>query len=320
MYDLNLTVPNLTSPKYTADNRFLLLKNYLYELNEVLANVLGDRTAEEIQTLKKKVEAEKESEKQNVIRLKNDSKKRFEELKEHIIRTAEEIELAYTTAISQTEEEILQQAQGEFATKTELGEYQNQVATELSQTADRITANAENCEEIRTDLESFKTDTSAQFSLQSTEILSQVESIYSAKTELGDLEERISSQISQTSEGITETFSEKLSNVESDLSSVGGEIRELVSSLDVYIRRGELEEGIYGIEIGRSDSNIKARFTNDRLSFYQGLAEVAYISGSNLYITRAQILDYLKLGNATEGFFIFDVTENGLEVTWTNGN
>lgn len=320
MYDLNLTVPNLTSPKYTADNRFLLLKNYLYELNEVLANVLGDRTAEEIQTLKKKVEAEKESEKQNVIRLKNDSKKRFEELKEQIIRTAEEIELAYTTAISQTEEEILQQAQGEFATKTELGEYRNQVATELSQTADRITANAENCEEIRTDLESFKTDTSAQFSLQSTEILSQVESIYSAKTELGDLEERISSQISQTSDGITETFSEKLSNVESDLSSVGGEIRELVSSLDVYIRRGELEEGIYGIEIGRSDSNIKARFTNDRLSFYQGLAEVAYISGSNLYITRAQILDYLKLGNATEGFFIFDVTENGLEVTWTNGN
>lgn len=320
MYDLNLTVPNLTSPKYTADNRFLLLKNYLYELNEVLANVLGDRTAEEIQTLKKTVEAEKESEKQNVIRLKNDSKKRFEELKEQIIRTAEEIELAYTTAISQTEQEILQQAQGEFATKTELGGYQNQVATELSQTADRITANAENCEEIRTDLESFKTDTSAQFSLQSTEILSQVESIYSAKTELGDLEERISSQISQTSEGITETFSEKLSNVESDLSSVGGEIRELVSSLDVYIRRGELEEGIYGIEIGRSDSNIKARFTNDRLSFYQGLAEVAYISGSNLYITRAQILDYLKLGNATEGFFIFDVTENGLEVTWTNGN
>ena len=156
--------------------------------------------------------------------------------------------------------------------------------------------------------------------MQSSEILSQVESIYSAKTELGDLEERISSQISQTSEGITETFSEKLSRVESDLSSVGGEVRELASSLDVYIRRGELEEGVYGIEIGRSDSNIKARFTNDRLSFYQGLAEVAYISGSNLYITRAQVLDYLKLGNAAEGFFIFDVTENGLEVTWTNGN
>lgn len=320
MYDLNLTVPNLTSPKYSDDNRFLLLKNYLYELNEVLANALGDRNGEEIQILKKTVESEKESERQSVIRLKNDSKKRFQELKEQIIRTAEEIELDYTTAISQTEEEILQRAQGEFATNTELGEYKNQVGTELSQTADRITATAENCEEIQADLENFKTETGSRFSLQSSEILSQVESIYSAKTELGDLEERISSQISQTSEGITETFSEKLSRVESDLSSVGGEVRELASSLDVYIRRGELEEGVYGIEIGRSDSNIKARFTNDRLSFYQGLAEVAYISGSNLYITRAQVLDYLKLGNAAEGFFIFDVTENGLEVTWTNGN
>ena len=320
MYDLNLTVPNLTSPKYSADNRFLLLKNYLYELNEVLANALGDRNGEEIQILKKTVESEKESERQSIIRLKNDSKKRFQELKDQIIRTAEEIELDYTTAIGLTQEEILQRAQGEFATKTELGEYKNQVGTELSHTADRITATAEKCEEIQEDLENFKTETGSRFSLQSSEILSQVESIYSAKTELGDLEERISSQISQTSEGITETFSEKLSRVESDLSSVGGEVRELASSLDVYIRRGELEEGVYGIEIGRSDSNIKARFTNDRLSFYQGLAEVAYISGSNLYITRAQVLDYLKLGNAAEGFFIFDVTENGLEVTWTNGN
>ena len=94
---------------------------------------------------------------------------------------------------------------------------------------------------------------------------------------------------------------------------IGAEIRSLTTqarSITLW----------YGIEIGRSDSNIKARFTNDRLSFYQGLAEVAYISGSNLYITRTQVLDYLKLGNAAEGFFIFDVTENGLEVTWTNGN
>ena len=111
-----------------------------------------------------------------------------------------------------------------------------------------------------------------------------------------------------------------LSSFSEDLSSVGGEVKELASSLDVYIRRGELEEGVYGIEIGRSDSNIKARFTNDRLSFYQGLSEVAYVSGSNLYITRAEILDYLKIGNSTDGYFTFDVSENGLEVMWSGGN
>jgi hypothetical protein len=94
----------------------------------------------------------------------------------------------------------------------------------------------------------------------------------------------------------------------------------LVSDLDVYIRRGELEENVYGIEIGRSDSNIKARFTNDRLSFYQGASEVAYISGSSLYITNADVLDYLRIGNSSQGYFLFDTTSNGLEVRWIDGN
>ena len=320
MYDLNLSVPNLTSPKYSNDNRFLLLKNYLYELNETLSFALGDKSQAEVQVLQKEIEAEKNNEKQNIIRLKNESKKRFEELKEQIIRTAEEIEMEYSTAISESEKEILQTAQGEFATKTELGEYKNQVDTELLQTAESISANAKATEEISADLENYKKTNNAQLSIQSAEILSQVENIYSSKTDLGDLEERVSSQISQTAQGITETFSESLSAFSEDLSSVGGEVKELVSSLDVYIRRGELEEGVFGIEIGRSDSNIKARFTNDRLSFFQGLSEVAYVSGSNLYITRAEILDYLKIGNTTDGFFTFDVSENGLEVMWSGGN
>ena len=320
MYDLNLSVPNLTSPKYTNDNRFLLLKNYLYELNEALSFALGDKSQTEIQSLKKEIETGKGEEKQNIIRLKNDSKKRFEELKEQIIRTAEEIEMDYSTAISENEKEILQKAQGEFATKTEFGEYKNQVDTELLQTAEGISANAKTTEELSLDLESYKKSNNAEVSLQAEEILSQVENIYFMKTDVGDLEERISSQISQTAEGITESFSESLSAFSEDLSSVGGEVKELVSSLDVYIRRGELEEGIFGIEIGRSDSSIKARFTNERLSFYQGLDQVAYISGSNLYITRAEILDYLKIGNETDGYFTFDVSENGLEVMWSDGN
>lgn len=320
MYDLNLSVPNLTSPKYSNDNRFLLLKNYLYELNEILSFALGDKSETEIKKLQKAIETEKNEEKQNIIRLKNDSKKRFEQLKEQIIRTAEEIEMDYSTAISQSEKEIFQKAEGEFATKTEVGEYKNQVDTEFLQTAESISANAKTMEDISADLENYKKTNNAQFSVQGSEILFQVENIYSSKNDLGDLEERISSQLSQTAQGITETFSESLSAFSEDLSSVGGEVKELVSSLDIYIRRGELEEGVFGIEIGRSDSNVKARFTNDRLSFYQGLSEVAYISGSNLYITRAEILDYLKIGNLTDGYFTFDVSENGLEVMWSGGN
>ncbi len=320
MYDLNLSVPNFTSPVYSVDNRFFLLKNYLYELNETLAFALGEKSMGEIEALKREVQKDKESEKQNIISLKNQSLKRFEELKEQIIRTAEEIELDYSTAIERSEEKILQSAKGEFATASEFGEYKNQVETALNQTAQGISALATTTEEITADLESFKKSNNANFSVQAQEILSQVENIYSAKTDLGELEERVSSQISQTAQGITEVFSESIASVEDELSTVGGEVQELVSSLDVYIRRGKLEDDVYGIEIGRSDSNIKARFTNDRLSFIQGSYEVAYISGSNLYITRAEILDYLKLGNSSDGYFTFDITENGLEVMWSSGN
>ena len=45
MYDLELSVPNITSDKYSNERRFLMLKNYLYELNEKLSFALSDRVA-----------------------------------------------------------------------------------------------------------------------------------------------------------------------------------------------------------------------------------------------------------------------------------
>ena len=144
--------------------------------------------------------------------------------------------------------------------------------------------------------------------------------MFTKKSEFDEFASTVSSQVTQTSNNINEVFSEKIAVLENDVSTLGGSVSELVYSLDAYIKRGELESGIYGIEIGRSDSNIKARFTNEKLSFMQGNAEVAYISENNLYILRAEIIDYLKIGNSSNGYFIFDVTENGLEVNWSYGS
>lgn len=319
MYDLNLSVPNLTSPKYSADNRFLLLKNYLYELNETLCFALSDKTESTVESVVKIIEKDKDENEQKLLVLKKQNLEKFEELKEKILRTAEDITFDYTTAISKSEEEILSTARGEFVNQSEFGDYKNGIETNFKQTADEISAVTEKTEEISSELESFKKSTNSEFTVQAEAIMSQVENTFCAKTEFSDFEERISSQVTQTAENITENFSQSIGELEEDISSVGGSVFELVSSLEVYIRRGELEEGVFGIEIGRSDSSVKARFTNDRLSFYQGSTEVAYISGSNLYITRAEILDYLKIGNATDGYFTFDTTENGLEVRWFNG-
>ena len=170
------------------------------------------------------------------------------------------------------------------------------------------------------DLEKYKLDNDAEISISATAIISQVENMFAKKSEFEEFSENVSTHITQSAENLTEIFSEKVLKVEEDISTLGGTVSELVYSIDAYIRRGELENGVYGIEIGRSDSNIKARFTNEKLSFLQGNTEVAYISGDNLYILRAEITDYLKIGNSADGYFTFDVTENGLEVKWSYGS
>ncbi|MGN0527408.1 MAG: hypothetical protein ACI4IF_08225 [Acutalibacteraceae bacterium] len=320
MYDFNLTVPNLTSQKYSNENKFLLLKNYLYELNDVLSMALSEKEESITQLVNRKTNDATDESKAQIIQLKSDSLKKFQDLKNEILRVSGEIEMNYETAIEQSKTEIIQSARGEFLSQTEFGEYKNDVETAISETADRVTVNAQTNEEIKSDLENFKKTSNSQLTVQAEDIMSQVENIYAVKTDVEELEERIGSAVTQTTENITENFYNSLETLNEDLSTLGGKVTELVSDLNVYIRRGELEDGIYGIEIGRSDSNIKARFTNDRLSFYQGITEVAYISGNNLYITRAEILDFLKIGNTADGFFTFDITSNGLEVRWSDGS
>lgn len=319
MYDLNLSVPDITSKKYSNDNRFLLLKNYLYELNETLSFALDNKRNDEIAFLAEKVGNAERKQDNVAYTLQTQSISKFRQLKEDILRTAEEIERDFNSQITQSEQNIMQTVKGEFVGKSQFGEYSSNVDTKFDQYAENIRIIAENTEEISGDLESFKNESEAALTIQSEEIISQVSSLYTSKTESEEIENRLSSQITQTVNGVTESFTQDFADVSEDVNTIGKEMSELVSSLDVYIRRGELEKDVYGIEIGRSDSNVKARFTNDKLSFYQGIVEVAYISGSTLYITNAEILDCMKIGNSADGYFLFDTTDKGLEVRWING-
>ena len=320
MYDLNLSVPNITSAKYSTDNRFLLLKNYLYELNEALAHALGSENQGELSALEGKLESVSRKQQDSVVILSSASREKFKELKEKILSTAEEIQKDYSLAIEQSEKGVIQKVTGDFVGKSEFGEYSAQVETKFNQTAEDIRLQAENTDSLSGDLAEYKNTAKSELTLQAEAISTSVENLYITKEGATELEARVNSQITASADNITEQFSENITRVSEDLSSVGGEISELVSSLEVYIRRGELEEGVYGIEIGRNDSNVRARFTNDKLSFYQGVTEVAYVSGSTLYITNAQILDFLKIGNSNEGYFLFDITRNGLEVRWIDGD
>lgn len=320
MYDFNLMLPNISAKKYSTDDKFRLLKSYLTELNEALAFALSSVDESNFSSaLTEKINVISENT-GDFLSLKKEITDKFTELKSQIIRTANEIEEEYTTAINSTKTQIETNASHTYTALSDFGAYCNTADTRITQNSDAIALANSDIDFLETSLDTYKVSNNAELTLLENSVNSKVEQLFVKKSELDETALNISSQITQTATDITEQFSEDISSVSEDVSSVGGRVSELVSSLDVYIRRGELENGIYGIEIGRSDSGMKARFTNDRLSFFQGNAEIAYISGNNLYITRAQILDYLEIGNAEQGYFTFDVTGNGLEVRWSFGN
>ena len=313
-------MPNISTSKYSDDEKFYLLKNYLYELNECLSFALSNIDYSNLkESIKNKIE-EKSEEKISYEKIIKENKERFENLKNKIIITADEIFENCKSEIKNSENEILGKVQNDFLAISEFGEYKSETASIIKGNADAITLNSSNIETANNNLENYKSENNSELNLRAEAIISQVENIFAKKSEYDEFTEIISSQITQTSKNITENFENSVLSAKEDISTLGGTVSELIYSLNTYIKRGELESGVYGIEIGRSDSNIKARFTNEKLSFLQGTTEVAYISGNNLYILRAEIIDYIKIGDIEKGYFIFDVTDNGLEVKWSYGN
>lgn len=141
---------------------------------------------------------------------------------------------------------------------------------------------------------------------------------YVAKSDFGTYTE-------QTNQSIT-TNSTNIESMYSSIQEIITDIENLEHSLievDAHIRSGLLyydedEVPIYGLEIGQKNTidgkvvfNKYARFTSDRLSFYdKNDTEVAYISDYKLFITNAQITGTLTLGR-----YELD-TSNGLAFKW----
>ncbi len=73
-----------------------------------------------------------------------------------------------------------------------------------------------------------------------------------------------------------------------------------VENLSGYIKTGVLEGDEIGVEIGdlsSATSPFRVRLTGQRLSFICGGEEVAYMSDSALFVTKANIRGKLTLGN-----------------------
>jgi thiamine phosphate synthase YjbQ (UPF0047 family) len=140
---------------------------------------------------------------------------------------------------------------------------------------------------------------------------------YVAKSDFGVYTENTTQTINADSKTVESLFN-SIQKIVSDIDKLEHNIIEV----NAHIKSGLLyyDEGvpIYGLEVGQINEidgeevfNKFARFTSDRLSFYdKNDTEVAYISDYRLYITNAQITGTLILGR-----FVID-TSDGLAIKW----
>jgi hypothetical protein len=112
---------------------------------------------------------------------------------------------------------------------------------------------------------------------------------YVKVTELETVREEMSTTVTQTSEDFTirfDTLNERITE-END------EIIRILAENSKYIR---LVDG--NIILGEQGALLTTKISNGRISFlYNDVVEVAYISEQKLYITKAEILDSIVIGN-----------------------
>lgn len=146
------------------------------------------------------------------------------------------------------------------------------------------------------------------------QINARLKGLYVAQSDFGDFTEETLAVLEANSTGISQLYE----NLQTISDTVDG-LYDAQIETSAYIKSGLLYHGdngapVYGLEIGQTHSidgvdtfDKFARFTSDRLSFYdRNDTEVAYISDYKLFITNAEVT-----GSLTLGVYKID-TSNGL--------
>jgi len=128
-------------------------------------------------------------------------------------------------------------------------------------------------------------------------IMSIVEAQYVTQLDHETAIQTIGTELEQTRDSFTFTFNNLLQQITDFGDFTQTEFMEIVK----YIR---FENG--NIILGQLGNELMLRISNNRISFLQSGAEVAYINDNRLYITDAEVLRQLTLGN-----FAFIPRSNG---------
>ena len=115
--------------------------------------------------------------------------------------------------------------------------------------------------------------------------------------------ELIRSELAQTDSDLTLTFNR--------LASAENGIAQMFS----YFQFGTADGTPY-LDMGSSESSVKMRLTNTRLSFVQAGTELAYFSDNKLYVMRLEAVEQISIGTSVNGFLDMVTTPTGVGFKW----
>lgn len=110
------------------------------------------------------------------------------------------------------------------------------------------------------------------------------------KSDLGEYGYITSSELKHTSDSITATFTK----TETELTNNTNEVSERVKKLESYVRLTD-----QGIEIGKSDSSVVQKSSNEKLAFVADGVEVASFGKDQMSVKNATIEQKLTMGKFT---------------------
>ena len=193
---------------------------------------------------------------------------------------------------------VAKQASGNGVTKQEMTTSYNELRSLIMKSADMVTAYSQAADK-------------------------RYESLYVAQSDYGTYTEEASQLIKENSTAI-ESFYENMQEILTNIETLEHSLIEVSAN----IRSGLLyydDSGVpvYGLEVGQRTEidgvevfDKFARFTSDRLSFYdQNDNEVAYISDRKLYINHVEIKSSFRMG----GFMDTVLSDGSIVTKWVGG-
>lgn len=109
----------------------------------------------------------------------------------------------------------------------------------------------------------------------------------------------LSKTIADTTTTITQAYTTALAQTKTDFNFSINETKKVVEGHSEVVTQIEnnMNFSANGLEIGRTDSDMKVLISNSKMSFMDNAVEVAYIGGQKYYITNGEVTSSLVIGN-----------------------